>query len=72
MPARAGLPKEVLFGPHEVRLYTFDDLEATGRVALKQRALNLRDILGNDPNAPRLIPSASHEQLGAQAVCGQR
>ena len=65
MPARADLPKEVIFGRHEVRLYTFDDLEATGRVALKQRALNLRDMLGDDPSVPRLIPSASPEQLGA-------
>ena len=65
MPARAGLPTEVIFGRQEVRLYTFDDLEATGRVALKQRALNLRDMLGDDPSVPRLIPSGSPEQLGA-------
>ena len=65
MPIRADLPKEVIFGRHEVRLYTFDDLEATGRVALKQRALNLRDMLSDAPGVPRLTPSASPEQLGA-------
>ena len=65
MPARLDLPKEMVFGRHEIRLYTFDDLEATGRVALKQRALNLRDMLSDDPGVPRLVPSASPEQLGA-------
>ena len=72
MPARADLPKEVIFGRHEVRLYTFDDLEATGRVALKQRALNLRDMLGDDPSVPRLIPSASPEQLGVMRAASNR
>ena len=65
MPARVDLPKEMIFGRHEIRLYTFDDLEATGRVALKQRALNLRDMLSDNPNVPRLSPSSSPEQLGA-------
>jgi len=65
MPARVDLPKEMIFGRHEIRLYTFDDLEATGRVALKQRALNLRDMLSDNPHVPRLSPSSSPEQLGA-------
>ena len=65
MPPRVDLPKEMIFGRHEIRLYTFDDLEATGRVALKQRALNLRDMLSDNPHVPRLSPSSSPEQLGA-------
>ena len=57
------LPKELNFNGREVRLYTFDDLESLGTAALKQRALNLRDLVGPDPSVPRLTPGASAEQL---------
>ena len=60
---REDLPKELNFNGREVRLYTFDDLESLGTAALKQRALNLRDLVGPDPSVPRLTPGASAEQL---------
>ena len=70
---REDLPKELNFNGREVRLYTFDDLESLGTAALKQRALNLRDLVGPDPSVPRLDPpSGVRRSLGWLGRRGRR
>eukprot|EP00966_Prymnesium_polylepis_P305645 7062880-Prymnesium_polylepis.1 len=48
----ARLPPSVPFNGREITLWTADQLEVSSKLNLKQRALNLRDLVGADQLPP--------------------
>jgi len=61
---RDNLPSSVLFNGREVALYTFPQLDRLGKKALKERAMNMRDLVGAQ-HLPRFSPGFQEEQIVA-------
>ena len=62
--ARSDLPASVLFNGREVSIYTFAQIDRLGKRALKERAMNLRDLVGAQ-HLPRFSPGYPDEQMVA-------
>ena len=62
--ARADLPLSVLFNGREVAIYTFAQVDRLGKKALKERAMNIRDLVGAQ-SLPRFSPGFQEEQMVA-------
>jgi len=62
--SRADLPTSVLFSGREVAIYTFAQVDRLGKKALKERAMNLRDLVGAQ-RLPRFSPGFPEEQIVA-------
>jgi len=56
------LPQSIQFDQRDVPLYTFGQLEQQPRPSLKNRALNLRDIVGAE-RLPPLSPAGAKEDV---------
>ena len=50
--AASGIPPSVDWNGQELNLWTFGQLDAMSKLNLKQRALNLRDLIGADQLPP--------------------
>ena len=48
----ARLPASCPFNGRDVTLWTFEQLEVSSKLNLKQRALNLRDLVGEEQLPP--------------------
>jgi len=56
------IPQEIAFEGRTVPLYTFEQLSQQPRLKLKNRAMDLRDLVGAD-RLPPLRPSSSVEEV---------
>ena len=52
---RENLPVSVPYKGRDVMIYTFQQIDRIGKKALKERAMNMRDLGGAD-NLPRFSP----------------
>merc|ERR1740138_753667 len=61
---RANLPVSVSYCGSDVPLYTFAQVDRLGKKTLKERAMNMRDLVGS-ANLPRFSPGFQEEQMVA-------
>ena len=61
---RDNLPASVPFKGRDVAIYTFAQIDRLGKKTLKDRAMNLRDLVGAE-NLPRFSPGMPDEQMVA-------
>ena len=61
---RENLPASVPFKGQDVPIYTFPQIDRLGKKSLKDRAMNLRDLVGA-ANLPRFSPGMQDEQMVA-------
>jgi len=60
--ASANLPTSVFFNGRDVNIYSFAQMDRIGKKSLKDRAMNLRDLVGAD-KLPRFSPGMQDEQM---------
>ena len=61
---RADLPTSVPFKGRDVAMYTFQQCDRLGKKGLKERSMNMRDLVGAQ-NLPRFSPGFPDEQMVA-------
>lgn len=61
---RENLPVSVAYNGRDVSIYTFQQIDRIGKKALKERSMNLRDLVGA-ANLPRFSPGMPDEQMVA-------
>ena len=61
---RENLPVSVPYKGRDVMIYTFQQIDRIGKKALKERAMNMRDLVGAD-NLPRFSPGLPDEAMVA-------
>ena len=59
---RADLPTSVPFKGRDVAMYTFQQCDRLGKKGLKERSMNMRDLVGAQ-NLPRFSPGFPDEQM---------
>ena len=62
--ARADLPQSVAFNGRDVAIYTFAQIDRLGKKTLKERCMNMRDLVGAS-KLPRFSPGMQDEQMVA-------
>ena len=66
----ANLPASVPFNGKDVPIYNFIQIDRLGKKLLKERAMNLRDLVGAS-NLPRFTPGMPDEQMVAWLIEAQ-
>ena len=62
--ARGDLPQSVPFNGRDVAIYTFAQIDRLGKKSLKERCMNMRDLVGA-AKLPRFSPGMQDEQMVA-------